>query len=242
MTKNRLHKTLRVIVATAVGLVSLGIGSSALAADGPATTVNSPDAQPTTVQAVAAEDDVDGRHHPVRELHRRGRVDDPHRSPSTTPPRHLWRPERSSSNPERSRSNPAQPSPSGSTAPATSRATARSRPFPSRHSTPGGRHTALPITISAELLGLPAEAGAYPLEATYSSGDTDVHARETIVFTPDITARSLGVAVAAPITAQSTTTGLLSADALSATPDRPASSPASSTASSTGRSRSASTR
>jgi hypothetical protein len=78
----------------------------------------------------------------------------------------------------------------------------------------GASHTITPIVVNADLLGLEAEAGAYPLDATYTSDKTVVAATETIVHAPDASDRPLGVAVAAPITAPPGTTGLLGADAL----------------------------
>lgn len=213
MTKNRLHKTLRVIVATAVGLVSLGVGSSALAAEGAATNTAIQSSQHPNVQTVAAEDDVSVDI--IQSASFIGAAGSMTLTITVDNSTEAALPAGTlvvESGTEPIESRTALTEWLDGTSDSENDHTLTSITIPALAA--GARHTALPITISAELLGLPDEAGAYPLEATYSSGDTDVHARETIVFTPDITARSLGVAVAAPITAPSTTTGLLSADAL----------------------------
>lgn len=214
MTKNRLHKTLRVITATAVGLVSLGIGSSAVAAESPPRTLGTPDARSSSVATVAAQDDV------TVDISQSASFigADGSMTLTITVDNSTDAPLAAGTVVVESGTEPIESRPEltewlDGTGDATSDRSVTSIPIPVLSA--GARHTAVPITVSADLLGLPNEAGAYPLEATYSSSKTEVHARETVVFTPDITARSLGVAVAAPITAPSTTTGLLSAEALS---------------------------
>jgi hypothetical protein len=79
---------------------------------------------------------------------------------------------------------------------------------------PGASYTVTPIDVSPESLGLPATGGTYPLDAVYTSTETVIEARDTIVYSPDASATPMGVAVVMPLTAPATTTGLLTADAL----------------------------
>ncbi len=78
---------------------------------------------------------------------------------------------------------------------------------------PGASHTVTPLEVTAESLALPA-AGVYPLDAVFTSAETVVEARDTVVYSPDASATPLGIAVVMPITAPPGTTGLLTADAL----------------------------
>ncbi|GHD49284.1 hypothetical protein D9V29_10445 [Mycetocola manganoxydans] len=207
MTKNRLPKTLRALVATAVGLVSLGIGTGAAAVESAPAVTLSP------ASMAVAEDDVTvdisqsagfltgasaltltvtvensteaelvagtlAIQSGVRAIESRTELTD-------------WLAGTGKTRSDRAVTTVAVPALG-----------------------PGVRHTATPITISADILGLPDQAGAYPLDAQYTADATVVNAPETIVFTPDATDRPLGVAVAAPITAPPGSTGLLSADAL----------------------------
>ena len=214
MTKNRLHKTLRVIVATAVGLVSLGIGSSAIAFDGPAGTVSTPRSGQTAVETAAADDEV------VVEISQSASSINAAGSMTLTVTiENLTDADLPAGTLVIESGTDALGSRSaltdwldGSGKTASDRAVA-SVAVPSLAA--GLRHTATPIIVNAALLGLPAEAGVYPIDASFTSGDTVASAHETIVYTPDATAQSLGVAVAAPITAPSSSVGLLSAEALS---------------------------
>lgn len=79
---------------------------------------------------------------------------------------------------------------------------------------PGASHTITPIEVTAESLALPAAGGVYPIDAIFTSAETVVEARDTVVYSPDAAATPLGVAVVMPITAPAGTTGLLTADAL----------------------------
>ncbi|MBG6237636.1 hypothetical protein IWX78_000579 [Mycetocola sp. CAN_C7] len=214
MTKNRLPKTLRVIIATAVGLVSLGVGQTATALPSATTSPLAATTHSSVALETAADSDV------TVEISQSasfiGATDAMTLTVSV---------ENSSEAPLAAGTLVVE---SGTT-PIDSRqaltdwsdgtgASTSDRPL-ATVSVPaidaGARHTASPIIVSTELLGLAGQAGAYPLDATYTSTEVTASSFEAIVFTPDAGANSLGVAVAAPITAPSTTTGLLSAEALS---------------------------
>jgi hypothetical protein len=212
MTKNRLSKTLRVLVATAVGLVSLGAGTGAAAITGsPAepgkqfVTAAAPAVVPVediTVEMSQSASFLSGAEAmtlTVTIVNSTG-SDLPAGTVSIE------------SGTEPIESRKALADWRSGTGKVTSDRPLTSAPVPMLE--PGARHTITPITINAELLGLPAEAGAYPLDATYTGTDIAAVAMETVVYTPDATDRPLGVAVAAPITAPAGTTGLLGADAL----------------------------
>jgi hypothetical protein len=79
---------------------------------------------------------------------------------------------------------------------------------------PGASYTITPIDVTAESLALPAAGGAYPIDAIFTSAETVIEARDTIVYSPDASATPLGIAVVMPLTAPAGTAGLLSADAL----------------------------
>lgn len=210
MTKNRLPKTLRVLVATAVALVSLGVGSGAAAIDG------SPVANPATdpIPSAVAVDEV---------------TVDIRQSSSFLPAGGSMNLTVTIDNATTSALPAGTLSIETGTEPIESRTeltewlsgsgkVSSDRPLtsvPVPAIEPGGSHTSIPVAVTAELLGLPAEAGAFPIDASYTNADAVVGANETIVHTPDATNRSLGVAVAAPITAPAGGTGLLTADALS---------------------------
>ncbi|SFN44379.1 DUF6049 family protein [Mycetocola miduiensis] len=217
MTKNRLTKTLRALVATAVGLVSLGVGTGAVALDSSpsGTTANEAGrAAPAVAPAAASVEDV------TVEINQSASflsgaeamtltVTIDNSTTSDLPAGTLDI--TSGTQPIDSRKALTEwLSGAGDVA---SDRVLTSIPIPVLE--PGGRHTITPITVSAELLGLPAEPGAYPIDASYTSADTVVGDSETIVHRPDgATDNPLGVAVAAPITAPPSTTGLLGADAL----------------------------
>ncbi len=212
MTTNRLHKTLRVMTATAVCLVSLGIGATATALDARASDV--PVGTRTMLTTATAADDVTVEMSPsASSLAADGSMT-------------LTITIENSGETDLEAGTLAVES--GSVA-ITSRTalsewldgggkTTSDRPIVSL-AVPalgaGLRHTAVPIVVTADLLDLPDEAGAYPVDATYTSADTVVSIHETLVFAPDVTAQPLGVAVAAPITAPATADGLLDAEALS---------------------------
>ncbi|MET0932359.1 MAG: DUF6049 family protein, partial [Mycetocola sp.] len=213
MTKNRLPKTLRVLVATAVGLVSLGVGSGAAAINGsPAeSTVANPVTDP--VSAAVADQDITVDVGQSSSFLPAGgsmnltiTIDNP--TSAALPAGTLV----IESGTEPIDSRTALTEWLSGTGKTSSDRLLTSVPIPDIE--PGGSHTTIPVTVTAELLGLPAEPGAYPLDASYTSADTVAGANETIVYTPDATNRPLGVAVAAPITAPAGGTGLLTADAL----------------------------
>ncbi|WP_354497687.1 DUF6049 family protein [Mycetocola sp. 2940] len=210
MTKNRLPKTLRVLVATAVGLVSLGVGSGAAAID------SSPVANPVTdpISAAVAVDEVTVEIRQSSGFLPAGgsmnlTVTIDNATTSALPVGTLTL--ETGTEPIESRTELTEWL--SGTGKVSSDRPLTSVPVPAIE--PGGSHTIIPVTITADLLGLPAEAGAFPIDASYTSADTVVGANETVVHTPDATNRTLGVAVAAPITAPAGATGLLTADALS---------------------------
>jgi hypothetical protein len=214
MTKNRLPKTLRVLVATAVGLVSLGVGTGATAVNGslPGTTANK--TVPAVVPAAVPVEDITVEISQSASFLNAGEamtltvtIDNSTASDLAAGTLAI------SSGTEAMNSRKALTDWLSGAGKVTSDRALTSVPIPVLE--PGTRHTITPITVSAEVLGLPAEAGAYPLDATYTSADTVVGDSETIVHTPDAaTDRPLGVAVAAPITAPPGTTGLLGGEAL----------------------------
>jgi hypothetical protein len=79
---------------------------------------------------------------------------------------------------------------------------------------PGASYTLTPIEVSAESLALPDSGGTYPIDAIFTSAETVVESRDTVVYSPDASATPLGIAVVMPLTAPAGTTGLLTADAL----------------------------
>ena len=223
MTTNRLHKTLRVMTATAVCLVSLGIGGTATALDGRASDV--PVGTRTMLTTATAADDVTVEMSPsASSLAADGSMT-------------LTITVENSGETDLEAGTLAVES--GSVA-ITSRTalsewldgggkTTSDRPIVSL-AVPalgaGLRHTAVPIVVTADLLDLPDEAGAYPVDATYTSADTVVSIHETLVFAPDVTAQPLGSPSLprSPLPRRRTVCSTPKRSAC--TPRRPASSPA----------------
>ncbi|HEV7848842.1 MAG TPA: DUF6049 family protein [Mycetocola sp.] len=213
MTKNRLPKTLRVLAATAVGLVSLGAGTGAAAVDSTSPRPVTNHAAPASAPAAAPIEDItvevsQSASFLAADEAMTLTVTIDNSTAAELPAGNLVL----ESGIEPIESRTALADWLAGTGKLSSDRLLTSVPVPVLE--PGARHTATPITVSAALLGLPAEAGAYPLDASYTSGNTVVGASEAIVHTPDATHRPLGVAVAAPITAPPGTTGLLGGDAL----------------------------
>jgi hypothetical protein len=213
MTKNRLPKTLRVLVASAVGLVSLGVGAGATAlTDFPAgiaapQAVAGPASSVTPVEGVTVEINQSASF-----LSADGAMTLTVTIGNTTTAALPAGTLEIESGTEPIGSRKALHDWLSGTGKVASERPLGSVPVPVLQ--PGSSHTSAPIAVSAKLLGLPAEAGAYPLDASYTSAETVVGAMGTIVHAPDATDRPLGVAVAAPITAPPGTTGLLGGDAL----------------------------
>ncbi|WP_411721481.1 DUF6049 family protein [Mycetocola sp.] len=213
MTKNRFPKTLRVLVATAVGLVSLGVGTGAAALNTPSIPATANQAVPALAPAAAPIEDITVEISSSASFLSADEamtvtVTIDNSTAAALPAGTLVL----ESGTEPIESREALADWLSGTGKLASDRPLTSVPIPVLE--PGARHTMTPITVNAELLGLPAAAGAYPLDASYTSADAVVGATETIVHTPDATNRPLGVAVAAPITAPPGTTGLLGGDAL----------------------------
>ena len=79
---------------------------------------------------------------------------------------------------------------------------------------PGASYTLTPIEVTAESLALPATGGAYPIDAIFTSAEMVVESRDTVVYSPDASATPLGIAVVMPLTAPAGSSGLLTAEAL----------------------------
>jgi hypothetical protein len=213
MTKNRLPKTLRALVATAVGLVSLGVGTGAAAIDtssagtAAAQSLTGPTATSAPVDGVTVEMSQSASFL-VADGSMTLTVTIDNSTTSALPAGTVL----IESGTESISSRKTLTDWLSGSAKVTSDRELTSVAVPVLQ--PGASHTIPPVTLNADLLGLPAEAGTYPLDASYTSAETSVGTTGTIVHTPDATDRPLGVAVAAPITAPPGTTGLLGGDAL----------------------------
>jgi len=78
----------------------------------------------------------------------------------------------------------------------------------------GGSFTSVPVSVSAESLRIGTGFGAYPVELVYTAGDTSADARTTAVVTPADGVPAQRIAVAMPITVPAGSSGLIDADAL----------------------------
>ena len=212
MTKNRLPKTLRVLVATAVGLVSLGAGTASVALGNSAGSTAT-QSVPAEARAAVPEEGIAIEISPSASfLTGTGAMTLTVTIENSTTSALAAGTLAIESGTEAIGSRDALTEWLGGTGDVTSDRPLTTVAIPAVE--PGASHTTTPIPVTAKLLGLPAEAGAYPVDASFTSGETAVGATDTIVYTADATDRPLGVAVAAPITAPPGTTGLLGSDAL----------------------------
>ncbi|MCP2030952.1 hypothetical protein L1277_001043 [Okibacterium sp. HSC-33S16] len=207
MTQNRLPLTLRALLATAVGLLSLGTvpAASALNTSGVATAAITTAAEPVEDVSVSIRQSASflgaGATMAITVTIENG-------TDAMVPDGTLSL--ESNDRPLTSRTALSEWLDLSSTS--KTEHTVAAVPIPALE--PGGSYTATPIEVSPESLALPATRGTYPLDAVFSSAETVVEARDTIVYSPDPAATPLGVAVVMPLTAPATTAGLLTADAL----------------------------
>ncbi|WP_108963562.1 DUF6049 family protein [Mycetocola zhujimingii] len=206
MTQKRPPLTMRVLLATVVGLLSLGATPPALASEPPAT------ARAVTAPSAAAVEDVSVSIRQSASFIGAGgtmavTVTVENTTPVPVADGSLTL--RSSTDSITSRDTLTEwldPSTKADTD-----RTLSEVPVPALQ--PGATHTITPIEVSAASLGLTV-GGVYPIDAVFTSAETVVEARDTIVYSPDPAATPLGIAVVMPITAPPGTTGLLTADAL----------------------------
>ena len=207
MTQNRLPPTLRVLLATAVGLLSLGTVPAASAVESNSTAV------PVVAHEVAPVEDVSVAIRQSASFLGAGAtmavtVTVENATTATVPAGTLA--VQTDDSAITSRTDLSEWLDLSATSP--TEHTVAVVPVPELE--PGASYTLTPLEVTAESLALPATGGTYPMDAIFTSAETVVESRDTVVYSPDASATPLGVAVVMPLTAPAGTTGLLTADAL----------------------------